>query len=81
MSTQPRPVLASKTNYSKFKTHQHREMVSIPRGQIGRQRDQVEIEPLDELLARAVPRCAHGHHVILTVERGDEEQTAGITAR
>lgn len=40
-------------------------MVPVPRGQVGRESNKFQIEPLDELLARAVPRFSHRHHVVL----------------
>lgn len=49
-------------------THQHGQMVPVPRGQVGRESNKVEIEPLDELLARTVPRLSHRHHVVLGVK-------------
>lgn len=51
-------------------SHQHGEMLPVPRGDVSLQRHQVKIEPLDEALACVVLRISHRLHVVLRVEAG-----------
>lgn len=51
-------------------SHQHGEMLPIPRGNVSLQRHQVKVEPLDVALARVVLRISHRHHLVLRVETG-----------
>lgn len=46
-------------------SHQHCEVLLVPRGDVGLQRHQIKVEPLNETLACIVLRISHRLHVVL----------------
>lgn len=58
-------------------SHQHCEMLLVPRGDVSLQRHQVKIEPLDEALACIVLRISHRLHVVLRGKRASWAYTHG----